>query len=129
MSVSENAGITERFPYLEFALRASTFFVVLVWEVLVHDEVSLLVDFQVVVMLKLMNRHQTSCLLHEQSILVDGAGARGLPVHLANFEDVVQTVKGDLYDLVVHHSQQVAKWLDAALRDEVPNLAWLEETS
>ena len=94
-------------------------------EVLVHDIERLLVDLEVVVLLEVVNRVHASSLLDVNGVLVDGSGARGLLVHLADLQDVVQTIERNLNDLIVHHSQQIAERLDAPLGDEVADLRWL----
>lgn len=72
--------------------------------------------------------HATS-LLDKESVLVDATWTLRLLVHLADLEDVVETIQRNLDDLVVHHLQQVAQGLDAALRNEVANLRRLLETT
>lgn len=100
---------------------------IVVREELVHDVERLFVDLEVVVVLQLVDREHAARLLDEVGILVHCTGPRGLLVHLANLQDVVETVKCDLNDLVVHHLQQVTQRLDAALGDEVADLAGLEQ--
>ena len=66
-------------------------------------------------LLEIVDGDHASRLLDEERILVDSARARPLLVHLSHLQDVVEAVQRDLDDLVVHHCEQVAQRLDAAL--------------
>jgi hypothetical protein len=99
------------------------------WEVLVHDGEALLVDLEVLVVLKVVDGDHPSRLLDELGVLVDRTGAGGLLVNLADLEDVLKTVQRDLDDLVVHRLQEVAHGLDAPLADEIADLVRLLKTT
>jgi hypothetical protein len=105
----------------------------LVGEVLLDDVVCLHVDLLVGVVLALVNLLHTANLLNEESIAVDGLAAGSvlarLFVHVANLENVLETIKGDLDDLVVGADEKVAQRLDAAALYEVADLCWLLETT
>ena len=90
-----------------------------VGEVLVHDVERLLVNFEVVMLLEVVDGDHATSLLDKESILVDATWTLRLLVHLADLEDVVEAIERDLDDLVVHHSQQIAKGLDASLGNEI----------
>ena len=95
--------------------------VVLIREVLVHNVERFLIDLQVIVLLEVVDGDHSTGLLDIEGVLVDSAGSRGNLVGLTDPEDVVEAIEGDLDDLVVHHRQEVAEGLDAALANEVPN--------
>jgi hypothetical protein len=95
----------------------------------VHDVEALLVDLQVLVVLQVVDGNHSASLLDVLSVLVGTSGALSLLVDLSNLQDVLQTVKGDLDDLVVHGVEQVTHGLDTALRDEVSDLVGLLETT
>jgi hypothetical protein len=105
----------------------------LIREVLLNDVVCLHVDLLVGVVLALVDLLHTTNLLNEESVAVDGLTTStafvGLLVHLSDLENVLQTVEGDLDDLVVRAREQVTQGLDAAALDQVANLSRLLQTT
>lgn len=97
---------------------------VLVVEVLLNDVVSLHVDLLVGVVLAVVNLVHAAALLDEKGKLVQVLGTlvTRLLVEVANLENVLETVEGNLDDLVVGADQEVAQRLDAALGNEVSDL-------
>lgn len=104
---------------------------VLVGEVLFDDVVRLHVNLLVGVRLAVVNLLHSSAFLDKQSITVDRvrAIASGVLVELANLENILKTIQGNLDDLVVGASQKIAERLDAALSNQVPDLIGLLETT
>ena len=104
---------------------------VLVREVLLDNVVRLHVNLLVGVGLAVVDLLHSSALLDEQSIAVDrlGALASSVLVKLANLEDVLKTIQGNLDNLVVRASKEVAERLDATLSNQVPDLIGLLETT
>ena len=101
---------------------------IIVREVLLDDGVSLHVDLLVAVVLALVDLLHATALLHEERELVDSGLARallGLLVHVANLEDVLNTVKRDLDDLVVGAREELAQRLDGTLLNEQADLVRL----
>lgn len=98
-------------------------------EILIHDVERLLIDLQVVVLLEIVYGNHTPSLFHVESVLVDTSWPLRLLVHLANLQDVVETIERHLDDLVVHHLKEIAQGFDTTLRDEVTNLRRLLETT
>lgn len=96
-----------------------------IWEVLVHDVEGLLVDFEVVMLLEVMDGVHATGLLNEYRILVDSTRTGSLLVHLANLENIVQAVERDLDNLVIHHVEQVTEGFDTSLGHKVTDLRWL----
>jgi hypothetical protein len=78
-----------------------------------------------------MDLLHTTGLFDEQGIAVDAriAALSSLLVHLANLKDVLKTIQSNLDDLVVRASEEVAKRLNASLRNEVADLIGLLETT
>ena len=97
---------------------------VLVREVLLDDVVRLHVNLFVGVGLAVVDLLHASALLDKQSITVNrlGALASSVLVKLANLENVLKTIKGNLDNLVVGAGKKVAERLDAALSNQVPDL-------
>lgn len=103
---------------------------VLIREVLLDDVVCLHVDLLVGVVLAVMDLLHTTGLFDEQSVAVDvGLRLASLLVHLADLEDVLQTIQSNLDDLVVRASKKVAQGLDASLGHEVADLVRLLQTT
>lgn len=90
--------------------------------------VGLHVNLLVGVVLGVVDLLHSSSLLNVDSVHVDTVLVLGL-VHVTDLENVLQTVKSNLDNLVVHAAEEVAKWLDASLVDEVADLLWLLETT
>ena len=105
----------------------------LVGEVLLDDVVGLHVDLLVGVVLALVDLLHPADLFDEESVAVDGLAASttlaGLLVHLADLENVLKTIKGNLYNLVVGAGEEIAEGLDAAALDEVADLSRLLQTT
>jgi hypothetical protein len=105
----------------------------LIREVLLDDVVRLHVNLLVCVVLALVDLLHAANFLDEERIAVDGltTGAilARLLVHVADLEDVLEAVEGDLNNLVVGTREQVAEGLDAAALDEVTDLGRLLETT
>lgn len=78
-----------------------------------------------------MDLLHATALFDEESELVErlSAFASGLLVEIANLENVLKTVKGNLDNLVVRADKEIAKGLDAALGDQVADLLRLLETA
>lgn len=101
-------------------------------EVLLDDGVCLHVDLLVAVVLAVVDLLHATAILDEQSKLVDRrlTGALlSLLVHVANLEDVLNTVQSNLDDLVVGASEKLAKGLDGTLLDEETDLVGLLKTT
>lgn len=79
--------------------------------------------------LEVVDSVHASSLLNELRVLVDRTRSSGLFVELSDLENVLETVEGDLDDLVVHRLEEVAQRLDATLGDEVPDLLRLLKTA
>lgn len=77
--------------------------------------------------LEVVNGDHASGLLDKLGVQVDPVVL--LLVGVADLEDVLEAVQGDLDDLVIHRFQQVAQRLDAPLRHEVPDLRRLLQPS
>ena len=75
-----------------------------------------------------LHRDQPSS-LHEERILIDSSKAGCLFVHPAEFEDVVESVQGNLDDPVVHRLKEAAQGFGTALGDEVPDLGGLQKAA
>lgn len=73
-------------------------------------------------------KHATG-LFDKVGVLIDSTGAGSLLVQFTDLQDVVQTIKGHLDDLVVHHLEKIAQRLDAPLLYEVSDLGRLEEAA
>lgn len=95
----------------------------------VHDVEAFFVDFQVLMMLQVVNSNHTASLFNVLRILVHATGTRRILINLSNLEDVLKTVKGNLNYFVVHRSKKVTHGLDATLRDEVSDLVRFLETT
>lgn len=80
-------------------------------------------------LLEIVDRDHAAGFLNIHGELVDGTRTLSLPVHLTNLQDVVQTIKCDLNDLIVHHRQQVTQGLYATLVDEIADLGRLGQAS
>lgn len=57
--------------------------------------------------------------LDEATVGID-PWATALALLLSEPKDVLQSIEGDLHNLWIHHSQQVAQRFDAAQGDQVP---------
>lgn len=79
--------------------------------------------------LEVVDSVHASSLLNELRVLVDRTRSSGLFVELSDLENVLETVEGDLDNLVVHRLEEVAQRLDATLGDEVPDLLRLLKTA
>ena len=101
--------------------------VILLSEVGVNNREGLLVDVEIVVCLQLMDLLHTTTILNIETVLVDTVGL--LLVHLANLQDVLQTIQGNLDNLIVHANQDIAKGLDASLGNKVSDLVGLVQSS
>ena len=105
----------------------------LIGEVLLDDVVCLHVDLLVGVVLALVDLLHAADFFDEQRVAIDRLTSRSvlasLLVHVADLQDVLQTVEGDLDDLVVWAHEQIAQRLDAAALYEVADLGWLLETT
>lgn len=101
---------------------------IIVREVLLNDGVGLHVDLLVAVVLALVDLLHATALLHEECEFVDGRLASALLsllVHVTNLEDVLNTVKRNLNDLVVGAREELAQRLDGTLLDEQADLVGL----
>lgn len=105
----------------------------LVGEVLLDDIVGLHVNLLVGIVLALVDLLHAADLLDEESVAVNGLATSttlaGLLVHLADLEDVLKTIKGDLDDLVVGAGEEIAERLDAAALNKVADLSRLLQTT
>jgi hypothetical protein len=74
--------------------------------------------------------HATS-LFDEESVAVDTSltGLASLLIHVSDLKNVLETIKGNLDDLVVRAGQEIAQGLDAPLRNKVADLIRLLETT
>jgi hypothetical protein len=74
--------------------------------------------------------HATT-LLNEESISVDGVAslASSLLVKIANLEDVLKAIQGNLNDLIIGTAEQIAERLDTALSNQVTDLLRLLQTT
>lgn len=72
--------------------------------------------------LQIVDGNHASGLLDVLSVLVGCTGALVLLVDVSNFQNVLQSIKSDLDNLVVHGVEQITHGLDAALLDQVSNL-------
>jgi len=99
-----NGGRADRSIYL-FLIR----------EVLVHDVECLLIDLQVVMLLKVVDGDHATSLLYVQRVLVDRAEPCSLLIHLSYLQDIVKAIKSNLNYLIIHHREQIAERLDATL--------------
>lgn len=79
--------------------------------------------------LEVVDGDHTTGLLDELSVLVDATGSSRLLVNLADLENVLKAIEGNLDDLVVHRLEEVTHGLDAALANEVADLVGLRETT
>ena len=95
----------------------------------VHDVETLLVNLQILVVLQVVDVDHSSGLLNELRILVGSSGTGSFLVDISDLQNVLQTVKSNLDDLVVHRVEKVTHWLDTALRDKVSYLIGLLETT
>lgn len=101
----------------------------LIFQPTVHDVEAFFVDFQVLVVLQVVDSNHTASFFNVLRILVDATGPRRILINLSNFQDVLKTIKGDLNNFVVHRSKKVAHGFDATLRDEVSDLVRFLETT
>lgn len=76
--------------------------------------------FEVLVVLKVVNRVHSSSFLDKESVLIDTTVR--LLICLSNLQDVLQSIERDLNNLVIGTLQQITEGFDATLRDEVTNL-------
>lgn len=95
----------------------------------VHDIETFFVDFQVLVVLQVVDSNHTASLFNVLCILVHATGTCRILINLSNLEDVLKTVKGNLNYFVVHRSKKVTHGLDATLRDEISDLIRFLETT
>lgn len=95
----------------------------------VHDVEAFFVDFQVLVVLQVVDGNHTTSLFNVLRILVHATRTCRILINLSNLEDVLKTVKGNLNYFVVHRSKKVTHGLDATLRDEVSDLIGFLETT
>ena len=75
-----------------------------------------------------MDLLHATALLHEERELVDSGLASallGLLVHVTDLEDVLNTVKRDLDDLVIRAGKELAQRLNGALLNEQADLVGL----
>ena len=100
-------------------------------EVLLNNVVSLHVDLFIGVVLAVVDLFHTTALLNEESISVDRVAglASGLLVKITDLEDVLESVQGNLDDLVIWAAEEVAEGLNAALGNQVADLLGLLETT
>src|ERR1700730_18491941 len=100
---------------------------VLTREVLLNDIESLHINFIVGNALAVINLLHALTFLDEESVAVNciWAFSRGILLELSNFENILQSVKGNLNDLVVEVGKEVTKGLDATLRHKISNLSRL----
>jgi len=103
------------------------FDIVLIREVFLDHVVCLHIDFLVCICLAIVDLLHSVAFLDEQSISVDAllSFTSSILIHFTNLQDVLETIKGDLNNLVIWASKKVTQGLDAALIDQVTNLIWL----
>lgn len=103
----------------------------IIGEVLLDDGVCLHVDLLVAVVLAVVDLLHATAILDEQRELVDSLAVAllGLLVHVTDLENVLDTIKSDLNDLVVGASQKLAKRFDRTLLDEEADLIGLLEAA
>lgn len=103
----------------------------IIGEVLLNDVIRLHVDILVGVVLAVVNLVHTTALLNKQSVAVEGFGTitSGLLVEVTNLQNVLETVKSNLDDLVVRADEKVAQRLNAALSNKVADLLRLLQAS
>jgi len=100
-------------------------------KVLLDDGVGLHVDLFVGIVLTVMDLFHAAALLNEERISVDWLTRvlRSFLVHVADLENIFETIKGNLNNLVVGAGKQVAQWPDAAALNEITDLVWFLEST
>lgn len=80
-------------------------------------------------MLQVVDRDHPSSLLDILSVLVHSTRSSSLLVDFAHFQNILQPIKRNLNDLVVHGLKEVTHGFNTTLRDEVPDLIGFLQTA